>query len=127
MPAYSRAIEALTEAIARTTGYADPSSPLYLARNPCGLKAVLPDQLRDANNNRVYASFLDGWQSALHDIDVKLSGRSHSKLSPASSISDLATHYHISVARPLVLFLRAALRDPSIAPSTPLSYFKEVK
>lgn len=127
MPAYSRAVEALTEAIARTTGYGDPGSILYSARNPLGLKAVLPEQLRDANNNRVYASFLDGWQSALHDIDVKLSGRSHSRLTPTSSISDLATYYNVSVARPLVLFLRAALRDPSIAPSTQLSYFKEVK
>lgn len=127
MPAYPRQIECLVEAIARLSGYNDPASPLYSCRNPLGLKAVLPDQLRDANNNRVYASFLDGWQSALHDIDVKLSGRSHSKLTPSSSISDLAAHYNVSVARPIVLFLRTALRDPSIAPSTPLSYFKEVK
>lgn len=127
MPAYSRQVEALTEALAKLSGYSSPDSILYSARNPLGLKAVLPDQLRDAFNNRVYASFLDGWQSALHDIDVKLSGRSHSKLTPDSSISDLAAHYNVSVARPVVLFLRAALRDPSIAPTTPLSYFKEVK
>jgi hypothetical protein len=125
MPAYSRKIEALAEAIAKVSGYLDPASKLYAARNPGGIKAVLPEQLRDSENNRVYASLLDGYQSLLHDLAIKLSGRSRSRLTPESSISDLAAHFHIAVARPVALFLRAALRDDSIQPSTQLSYFQE--
>lgn len=127
MPAYSRKVEALAEAVTRYTGYHLPEHPLHAARNPGGIKATLPDQAKDANGYRVFASLLDGYQSLLHDLAKKISGTSHSKLTGTSTLGDLALARRepIGVARSWALFLRAALSDPTIQPKTPLSYFQE--
>jgi hypothetical protein len=127
MPAYNRRIEALAEAVARTTGYASPASSLYKARNPGAIKATLPEQPRTPEGYRVYASFLDGWQSLLHDLAKKVSGSSNSKLKPESTLNDLALvrNEPLTVARTWSLFLRAALENDSLRPATPLSYFSE--
>lgn len=127
MPAYNRKLEALAEAVSRTTGYALPSSTLYKARNPGALKATLPEQPRTPEGYRIYASFLDGWQSLLHDLARKVSGTSRSGLAPNCNLSHLAgvRNEPITAARNWSLFLRAALEDESLRPTTPLSFFSE--
>ena len=77
----------------------------------------------------MFASFLDGYQSLLHDLTVKLSGRSRSGLTASSSLADLAAARQENnppvLARQWALFLRAALNDPSLTATTQLSYFLE--
>ena len=129
MPSYSRKVEALAEAITKFTGYHDPASPLHSSRNPGNILATSPDHRKDAEGRRVFASFLDGYQSLLHDLTVKLSGRSRSGLTASSSLADLAAARQENnppvLARQWALFLRAALNDPSLTATTQLSYFLE--
>lgn len=127
MPAYNRKIEALAEAVTRFTGYHQPESSLHKARNPGALKATLPEQPKDAQGYRVYASLLDGYQSLLHDLSKKLSGSSNSRLRLDSTLNDLALvrNEPITTARSWALFLRAALSNDTLSPKTPLSFFTE--
>jgi hypothetical protein len=40
-------LEALVEALIHYSGYRDPKSPVYQARNPGDLQAFRPDQVKD--------------------------------------------------------------------------------
>lgn len=127
MPAYNRKIEALAEAITKFTGYQDPASNIHAARNPGALMAFLPEQARDNEGHRVFASVLDGYQALLHDLAKKVSGTSRHNLDKDSTLVDLARvrNEPTTIARSWSLFLRSALRDPSVKPLTTLSYFTE--
>ena len=121
MPAYSRKVEALAEAITKLTGYHDPTSEAHIARNP--------GRLSDTEGLRVYRSFLDGYQSLLHDLTVKLSGKSRSGLTPDSTLLDLATVQKEKdpavASRQWALFLRAALGDNNLTNKIQLKFFTE--
>jgi hypothetical protein len=125
MAAYNKKVEALAEGIVRLTGYSDPTSALYQARNPGGIKASSPEQKQTKEGYRQFGSVIDGYQSLFMNLSVMLSGKSKCRLTPSSPLSDLARQFHITVARPLVLFLRAALKDETLTANTPLSYFQE--
>lgn len=118
---YSRKVEALAEAIAKYTSYADPASELHRLRNP--------GALRNADGLRSYKSFMDGYQSLLHDLSIKLSGRSDSRLTGDSTLEDLAHARKEAapavIARQWALFLRAALNLPDLTNKLQLKFFSE--
>lgn len=111
-----KTLEALAEAITHYSGYLDPTSSLYHARNPLGLRPMKPEQPRDEHGNRIFRSVLDGMQAALFDLEVKLNGR----LSPESTLTDLAIAYNrkLTEATAWAKFLRQALVDESISHRT---------
>jgi hypothetical protein len=114
-------LEMLAEAIAHVSGYA-PGNPLYAARNPLGLRPSSEKHARDEHGNRVFRSVLDGWQAAIFDLDIKINGR----LSPDSTLLDLAMAYHQKMAaKTWARFLKQALADDSISPNTVLKQLLE--
>ena len=125
MPAYNARIEELAQAITTYTGYLKPDSILHAAKNPGGIRATSMRHTKDENNNRVFGSFLDGYQSLLFDLQTKLSGKSWAELTPESTLEDLAVAYSLAetTAAAWAKFLRAALKDSTISSDTPLSYF----
>lgn len=116
-------LEALSEAVSAYSGYSDPASPLYAARNPGGLKAA--GQPDDGQGNRVFRSVIDGFQALFFDVELKVTGRSRAKLKPESTLIDLSTSYNLPIltATAWARFLRKALNDTTISAHTPLSYF----
>src|SRR4051812_43054657 len=107
-----RIVEAIAEAISHYSGYHEPTSPLYRARNPLGLRPLKPEHPFDEFGNRVFRSILDGMQAAIFDLEVKMGGR----LGPSSTLADLATAYgkKPTEAQAWSRFLRAALDDTTI-------------
>lgn len=122
-----RNLEAIAEAIIKSTRYHDPSSALYAARNPGGLKASSPHHQQDAEGNRVFISVLDGMRALFYDLELKLQGKARYLLLPENTIEDLARAYDMPPAAASVLakFLRHALSDESITTTTALKRFME--
>jgi hypothetical protein len=119
-------LEALAEAVATYSGYFDPASPLYAARNPGGLKAS-GRQAADSKGNRTFRSVIDGYQALFYDVELKVSGRSRARLLPTSTLIDLSIAYNLPIltATAWARFLRKALNDTTLSAHTPLSHFKE--
>jgi hypothetical protein len=126
MPAFSRKIEALAEAIAHVNGYGDPCTESHACRNPGGLLATSPRHLRNEKGLRIFASALDGWQSLMHDVEVKISGQSKYGLTGDSTLIQLAAAYGWSpaTAKAWSKFMRYAL-DTDIQPFTNLKFFED--
>src|ERR1700689_2927021 len=120
MPAYTRKLESLAEAIIKYSGYLEPSSPLHAARNPGALRATSMRHAKDENGHRIFNSFIDGVQALLFDLSTKLSGKSWAELTPTSTLKDLALSYSLpdTTAGAWSRFLRAALSDPNLSPRT---------
>lgn len=120
-----RKLEAIAEAIADTSGYRTPDSPLYAARNPGGLAAFSPAHPRDVNSRRVFTSVLDGMQALMFDIEVKMAGRSRANLQPNSTLADFAVAFGqpATAAQAWAKFIRRALHDEAVTHKTMLSYF----
>jgi hypothetical protein len=118
-------VEFLADAITEYSGYLDPSSPLYVARNPGGLKATSPRHTHDAEGNRVFSSVLDGMQALLHDLAIKLSGRSWAKLKPSDTLVELAAAcgQSPSVAAAWCNWLRKCPNMGDVSPKTELIFF----
>jgi hypothetical protein len=124
-----RRVEAIAEAIARHSGYYDPETSAYYARNPGALKAFSPSHLKNEEGLRVFTSVLDGMQALIFDVEVKITGKSQAHLTPDNTLIHLALAYNLSptAAKPWVKFIKHALRDETINTWTPLSYFIEEK
>jgi hypothetical protein len=120
-----RRLEALADAICHYSGWDDPESEGYQARNPMLLKAFLPKHPRNLTGKRVFRSLLDGYQAGLFDLATKCVGKSHSGLKPESSLRELMYAYGFpeAMARSVAKFLRRALQDESINEATQLSIF----
>lgn len=118
-----RTLEAFAEAISHFSGYNDPTSALYKARNPGGLRPMKPEHPHDELGNRVFKSMLDGMQALIFDLEVKLGGR----LAPTATINDLAASYgrKATEAQAWVRFIRQALKDDTINARTQISKFLE--
>jgi hypothetical protein len=118
-------IEALADAITEYSGYRNPESVLYQARNPGALKAHAVTVLRDLDNYRVYPCFKAGWDSLLADLKAKCSGRSHTSLTQQSTLKDLlaVNGFQPTVCGYVVKFIRRALQDQTITDQTPLEFF----
>lgn len=121
-------LESLAEAITAYSGYRDPESALYQARNPGGIKAHSLTVMRDLDNNRVYPSFKAGWDSLLFDLRTKCSGDSHTSLHSTSTLKDLirVNGFQSTITGYVVTFLRRALQDQAVSEDTTLSFFLEV-
>lgn len=129
MPAYSRKLEALAEALIKYSGYLEPSSELHAARNPGGLKATSMRHAKNEHGQRIFNSYIDGVQALLFDLQTKLTGNSWAELKPESTLVDLATAYSLptTTAAAWSRFLRAALHDQEITSDTPLKFFTDAK
>lgn len=129
MPAYPQRIELLAQTIARYSGYSEPDSPLYHARNPGGLKATSMRHARNEHGQRVFSSFIDGFQALMFDLDTKLSGRSWTGISEDSTLEELAAAYSLefTVADAWARFIRKALDVSSINRKTTLGALKKDK
>jgi hypothetical protein len=122
-----RRIEALAEAVSRYSGYFNPESSLYVCRNPGGLKAFSPLQLRDEEGYRVFASIIDGYQALIYDVGLKVEGKSKAHLKPTDTLSDFAVacSQPYTAADAYAGFLRKALHVENINRKTPLQIFLE--
>lgn len=124
--ATSRGVEALAEAIIAYSGYLDPESSLYRARNPGGLPATSFKHKRDEEGNRIFKSLIDGIQALLYDVDLKLSGKSRNGLSRESTLTDFAIAFGCNKLHAMAWakFLSKALQD-NITHATRLERFLE--
>jgi hypothetical protein len=113
-------LEALAEAIVNVSGYREPGSALYDARNPGGLKDMVTGQ------PRVFRSVIDGMQALFYDVELKCSGRSRAHLLPTDTLVHLANSYNlpITTATAWSHYLRRALHEDTIRATTPLSFFQ---
>lgn len=121
----NRKLEILAEAIAHYSGY-QPGSPLFAARNPGGLKAYSPKHQKDEHGNRVFNSLLDGLQALIYDVELKVAGKSSARLTPQSTLADLAAAYGqpATAGDAWAKFLRKACGDSGLNRRTPLSFFE---
>lgn len=126
MTIMKKRIEALAEAVAHVSGYSLVGGPLYMARNPGGLKAY--GKTADEHGNRVFGSLIDGWQALIFDTQLKLQGMSRACLQPSHTLQDFAISHGqpITAADAYSKWLRRALADDSINKKTELRYFLEV-
>lgn len=122
-----RRLEALAEAVQHISGYQIPGSPLYVARNPGGLKAFNPAHARDEQGNRVFGSVIDGLQALLFDTTLKLEGMSRHYLQPSDTLQEFALSHGqpATAAEAYAKFLRRALANDSINKKLSLSFFLE--
>jgi len=122
-----RRLEALADGIARYSGYYDPESEVYQARNPGSLKARSLGQAATPSGKRVFKSHIDGYQALIFDLAIKCSGRSNTALRPTSTLRELLLSYGqpATAAIYVAKYLRRALLDHSINPDTPLEFFLE--
>ncbi len=127
VPAYSRKLEALAEAVVKYSGYLEPSSELHSARNCGGLRATSARHAKTETGYRIFNSFIDSIQALLFYLQTKLAGKSWAELKPESTLKDLALSYSLpdTTAAAWSRFLRAALKDSGITSETRLSYFTD--
>lgn len=124
-------IEALTDALASLCDAGNPSSEAYHARNPILLKAFSPKHARTTNGNRIFRSWVAGYENALLDLRIKCEGRSNrAQLSPDSQLIELLTTYGYpgypgESLKYVLRFLRKALLDESLGRGIKLGYFVE--
>lgn len=120
-----RKIEILADAIVAYSGYGEPGSPLYEARNPGGLKAIGIIQARDEKGNRTFRSVIDGYQALYYDLELKVTGKSRAQLKQEDTLVDLAGSYNLPATTAVVWskWLKRALSDDTISSRTPLQYF----
>lgn len=118
-------IEALADSILEYSGYRDPSSAAYKARNPGALKAVSPRHVRNDQGLRVFSKMIDGYSALVFDLIIKCSGKSRSGLRERSTLADLSRSLGFieGTERYLAKWCRKALNDDTITEDTPLSYF----
>ena len=116
-------LEALALTLSNLNGFSDPQSVAFCNANPGMLKAYSLKQAMNADQLRVFGSFLDGYQALLFDLKIKLSGKSRTKLGLHNSLLDLLRVYGHADSAPALRFLRHALHDPQINDKTTLLYF----
>jgi hypothetical protein len=121
-----RRLEALAEAVQHVTEYKIPGSPLYLARNPGGLKAY-NGKPADEHGSRVFGSVIDGLQALLFDTALKLEGMSKHCLQPSDTLQEFAIAHGqpATAAEAYAKFLRRALQQDGINKKLTLSFFLE--
>jgi hypothetical protein len=121
-------IEALVDAIGKANGVHNPESDSYRLRNPLLIRSFArPGKHEiDEQGRRVFKSLLSGYKAALFDMELKITGQSRAGLQATSTLMNVLGVYGIkdpdSISE-VVSFLRIALSDASITPTTPLSYF----
>ena len=126
-------IEALVDAISHLKGSStNPDGELYQIRNPLGLVSFSLPGKNEINSEglRVFKSWSSGYHAACYDAGLKIKGESRAGIKKDDLLENLLRVYGFAdnlAHRQVVKFLRRALKDQSIAPETPLSYFREEK
>lgn len=113
-------IEALSDAIAKYSDYAEVGSRAYAARNPGSLK--------DKHGRvRIFKSLVAGYAALRFDLKVKCDGRSNSGLKHESGLNELlyTLGFRDETVRYVVSYLRRVLDNPTIKAETPVEYFVE--
>ena len=125
-------IEVLVDCLSWARGSYKADSLGYSLHNPCLLRDFsAPGKHKVSEDGyRIFSSFLGGYQAALADVAIKLSGKSNSKLTSESRLRNLFAVYGLRQEEEVtqaISFLKKALKDKDISHSTPLSYFVEQK
>lgn len=120
-------LEALCDAFAHLNGALDPQTDAYRLRNPLLLLAFNVKHPRDEKGRRIFRNIQVGYENGVYDLSLKCTGRTRAKLTPDSTVTDLAHVYaHPTTAvRYLVNYLRHALNDDTITARQPLRWFVE--
>lgn len=120
-------VEILADAIVAYSGYKDPTSDCYKARNPGALKAFSIKHRRLDNGLRVFESHLAGYDALLFDLRTKINDRSDSGIKSTSPFRELAyaLGFKQAAVRSLLKFIRRATGDDTITADTAILYFKE--
>ena len=120
-------LESLVDAFAHLNGMLDPFSRAYKNRNPLLLKAFAEKHVRDEDGYRIFNSVASGYNNALNDLQIKCSGKSHSKLQTTDTLRDLVKFFGSdgSATRGVKNFIRHALNRDDVYENTPLSFFVE--
>lgn len=120
-------IEALADAIQKYSGALEPDSGGYEARNPGLLRAFSAKHARNADGLRIFNSWLDGYQALLFDLQVKISGKSRSKVDGDSTLRDLMRSYYLpdGTADYIAKFMRRALKNDAITAKTRLAELRD--
>ena len=120
-----RKLEALVDALVHHSGFRDPKSGVYQARNPGGLRAYQADQPQDTDKNRIFLSEIDGLQAALFDMALKVTGQSAARLTPDASLTDLVKAYQMpeSAGKAWANFLKHAMQQDGITARTTIDFF----
>lgn len=119
-------LEVLADAIMVNSGYTDPSSEAYKARNPGALVAVSKKHIRRDSGLRDFEKGIDGYAALIYDLERKCSGESRSGLKKDSTIHELSNvlGFLDGTAKDIAQFVQKALKSP-VTEDTPLSYFVE--
>jgi hypothetical protein len=92
------ALEAVADAIMHYEGWF-AGSRANRNRNPGNLRDSPYKNSEDPQGYAVFDSLSSGYEALLHDLEVKFSGRSHSGLTPDSTLLDLFEVYAPSADR----------------------------
>ena len=120
-------LECLVDAIWEINGARSPEDVAYHARNPLRLQVFTEDG-RATGKLRVFSSLHGGALASLFDLRVKCLGSSRAKLKGDDfNLRGLMRAYNLrdTAADSVARFLRRALADQTIKPTTSLSYFVE--
>lgn len=122
-------IEALLDAIGNLKGISNPDSLTYQIKNPLHIKSYArPGKHEiDEEGRRIFPSLLAGYKASLFDLEMKVSGKSRAGVREDDKLSNLLRVYGLSerlAHQQICKFLKRALRDDTIHPETPLSYFR---
>ena len=120
--------EALALAISNLNGgLNDPDSKAFKLHNPGLLKTYRPEKKKDGDNYRIFTSVMGGFKALIAELQARCSGKNH-RLTPDNTLSDMLALYSVTddrAIRQIVLFIRRALQDDSVAASTRLAWFQE--
>lgn len=120
-------LEALCGAIAKLNGAFTPEADCYFIKNPLKVRSFARPgkHLITDDGLRIFPSILAGLKAGLFDLELKIKGQSRAGLKTTDTLTNLLSLYGVkeTAVRPVVLFLRRALKDEAIKADTPLSYF----
>jgi len=122
-------LEALLDAIGNLKGMANPDSLTYQIKNPLHIRSFArPGKHEiDEEGRRIFPSWLAGYKASLFDLEMKVSGKSRAGLREEDKLSNLLRVYGLPeklAQQQVCKFLKRALKDDTIHPETPLSYFR---
>lgn len=120
-------IEALADAISAYNGYSDPTSLFYKLRNPGALKAFLDRHDRHESGYRFFDSHLDGYRALLHDLGVKIDGKSSFGIGPKSPLILVLPAFNVPIldSKPVFEYINQSLNLDGINENTTLGFFRE--
>lgn len=121
--------EMIALAIGKYNGAFEPGNKAFDLKNAGLLRTYRPEKKADSEHYRIFTSVMGGFKAFLADLAAKCDSKNN-KLTLENTLGDLLAMYGFrgsAGARPIVLFLRTALKDESITANTLLKDFQEIK